>query len=171
MELISALTEQLGLPELEAKGLAGGVLGLVKSGLAQQAGPEAAAQLEQQVPEMDAWTAEGDTPPGQPGVGELLGGLLGGGGDGGGGLGGLLGGLSGLGGQAGELAGLAGTLSSLVERFGLDGEQAKVATGLVANFLEERLGGDLLEQAKPLLGLLQGGGGGGLGSLVGGFLK
>lgn len=169
MDLVRSLVTHIGLPETEAKGLAGGLLGLVKNGLASQSGPEAAADLEAQVPEMKAWQAEGDTPPGEPGLSEVLGGL----GDSlGGNLGGLLGGVA-------SSAGLAGSLGALIERFGLDAGKATAAGGLVAQFLESRLGPELLEKARPFLALLGGQGegsggseqGGGLGGLLGGLFR
>lgn len=164
MNLVDALGAQLGLGETEAKGLAGGLLGLVKSGLAEQTGPDAAERLETEVPEMVAWQSEGDTPEGEPGLGDLLGGL--------GGLSEGLGGIGGLLGGAAESAGLAGAIAGLVQRFGLDAGKATVAGGLVAQFLRDRLPADLLAQAKPLLAMLGGGSGGddGSGGGAGGML-
>lgn len=168
MDLIGSLTSQLGLDETQAKGLAGGLMGLVKTGLASQSGEDAAAQLEAEVPEMAAWQSEGDTPPGQPGIGELLGSL------GGGGFGEALGGLGGMLGGAAQTAGLAGAVAALVEKFGLDAGKAQIAGQLAANFLSERLGSDLLGKVQPFLGLISGGAGnedgGGLGGMLGGLL-
>ena len=158
MDLIGALSGQLGLGQQEAKGLAGGLLGLVKAGLAEQQGPEAAAQLEAEVPEISAWQQEGDTPEGQPGVSELLGNL--------GGLGGALGGM--LGGGSHQ-ASLVGAVAQLVGRFGLDASKASMAAGLVVQFLEQKLGPELLAKARPVIGMLSGGSGGAA-SVLGGLL-
>ncbi|MEL6187411.1 MAG: hypothetical protein AAFU79_22555 [Myxococcota bacterium] len=176
--MVTSLAGQLGMGEVQAKGLAGGLLGIVKAGVEQQMGSEAAAKLEASVPEMKSWQDEGDTPEGQPGVHELLGGLAGGNlgelGD----LGSVLGNLGGLGGMLGgaaQTAGLAGAVGGLVEQFGLDGHKATMAGGIVAQFLESRLDPDMLGQLRPILALLSGatsggGDGGGLGGMLGGLL-
>ncbi|MCK6552101.1 hypothetical protein L6R52_40090, partial [Myxococcota bacterium] len=89
MDLIGALVSQVGVDSNQAQALAGGVLGAVKSALADKAGPEAASQLEGAVPELGQWQAKAS---------ELVGG--------GGGLGGLLGGSGGSGGLGGALGAL-----------------------------------------------------------------
>lgn len=168
MDLIGSLVSQLKLGETEAKGLAGGVMGLVKAGLQEQAGPAAAAELERQVPEMQAWQAEGDTPEGEPGVADLLGNL------------GELSGLAGsLGGLLGNNAGLLPALIGMASKFGLDGDRASTAGGLVVDFLKQKVNPELLGQLGPIISILTGGGqagpqanpqGGGLGNVFGSLL-
>lgn len=118
MDVVSTLTEQLGIDQTQAKGLAGGLLGLVKAGVEQQhVGSDEANRLEAAMPEIQAWQAEGDTPEGQPGISELLGGLdlsqFGG-------LGGLGSALEGMMGSGGQTAGLMGAVMGMVQKFGLD---------------------------------------------------
>lgn len=176
MDLVKDLAGQLGMGEVQAKGLAGGLLGLVKAGVEQQMGSDAAEKLEASVPEMKQWQEEGDTPEGEPGVTEVLGGLAGGNLSEIGDLTSVLGNLGGLGGMLGgaaQTAGLAGAVGGFVERFGLDGNKAAMAGGMVAQFLESKLDPDMLGQLRPILALLsggKGGDGGGLGGMLGGLL-
>ena len=93
MDLIGQLAGQLGVNPAQAQALAGTVLGAVQ----KQADPQAAAQLSQAVPELDAWKAQASAAAPAPAS------------SGGGGLGGLLGAAAGaLGGLPARMALVAG---------------------------------------------------------------
>ena len=90
MDLIGALSSQLGIDSSKAEALAGGVLGAVRGQVAENASPEAAQQIDSAVPQLGGWmqTAQsmlgGDeaeaAPAAESGLGGMLGGMLGGGG-------------------------------------------------------------------------------------------
>jgi hypothetical protein len=182
MDLIGQLSQQLGVDSSQAQGLAGSLLKMVQHTVTDRVGPDAAAQMDRSIPEMQGWqqAAAPAEPSGGGGMMGALGGLLGGGGQGasgGGGLGGMLGGLGGAVAQAGEVAGIV----ALLQRFNIDGGKAALVAPLLLNFLKSRLDPALLGRilpALPMLANLGGGGtpgggapGGGLGGMLGGLLK
>lgn len=179
MDLIGQLSQQLGVDSSQAQGLAGSLLKMVQHTVTDRVGPDAAAQMDQAIPEMQGWqqAAAPASPPGGGGMMGALGGMLGGGqgASGGGGLGGMLGGLGGMAAQAGEVAGIV----ALLQRFNIDGGKATLVAPLLLNFLKSRLDPALLGRilpALPMLANLGGGsggtpGGGGLGGVLGGLLK
>jgi len=184
MDLIGQLSQQLGVDSSQAQGLAGSLLKMVQHTVTDRVGADAAAQMNNAIPEMQGWQqAAAPAAPANPsggggGMMGALGGLLGGGqgasGSGGGGLGGMLGGLGGMAAQAGEVAGIV----ALLQRFNIDGGKAALVAPLLLNFLKSRLDPALLGRilpALPMLANLGGGGGtsggGGLGGMLGGLLK
>jgi hypothetical protein len=174
MDLIQALSSQAGLDTDRAQALAGGVLGLVRSAVETQSGPEAAQQVDAAVPELGTWQAAaarlvGDGESGAGGLG-ALGGLaaqaLGGGGGAGSAGGGLgaLGGLAaqalgggasgGAGGGLGALGGLAAqALGGGASGAGLGGlaAQALAGGGLTSLFGKLGLDPSLLGTVAPLV--------------------
>ncbi len=147
MDIVGEIASKLGVPEEQARGIAGTVLGAVR----KEAPADVAQEIDAKVPEAREW---------EPAAQE-------GGGGGLGGLGGMLGGLAGGGGGA---AGLLGQLS----RFGVDaGSIGKIVPSIV-QFLQSRIGADKVEKLMSHVPFLKqftggGGGGGGLGGLGGLF--
>ncbi|HEX2658359.1 MAG TPA: DUF2780 domain-containing protein [Polyangia bacterium] len=153
MDIIATVTEKLGIPTSAAEGAVGSLLGVIK----QAAPPEAAAAIEQKVPEAAQWAASApEGGEGGEGGSDALGGLVGG----------LLGGTS-----AGPLAALTGQLSKL----GIGADSIGQLVPLVLQFLKGRVGDGVVAKimgALPMLGQLGGGEGGGgspLGALGGLF--
>jgi hypothetical protein len=184
MDLIGQLSQQLGVDSSQAQGLAGSLLKMVQHTVTDRVGPDAAAQMDRSIPEMQGWqqAAAPAAPAASPSGGGMmgaLGGLLGGqGASGGGGGGGMLGALGGAVSHAGEVAGIV----ALLQRFNIDGGKAALVAPLLLNFLKSRLDPALLGRilpALPMLANLGGGGspggggapGGGLGGMLGGLLK
>lgn len=173
MDLIGALTSQLGLEPSQAQALAGTVLGGVRDQVADQADAETAQKMEAAIPELGDW---------QKTAASLLGG--GGGGSAGGMLGaaaGVLGGGS-AGGLLGAAAGAVGgpearqaaQLVGVLGQFGIDAKMAGVAAPLVLDFLKERLPEGVLSAALAAAPFLTGGGsddggGGGIAGALGGL--
>lgn len=155
MDLLNELASATGLPAGQTKGLAGGLLGLVKNAVREEAGEDSAAALDAAIPEAEAWRSEGEAPPAAADD------------DGGGGL--LDMGLSMLGGMGGSGALVAG-IAKLVERFGLEPSHAAMAAPLIAKFVESRVEPAHLQAIQPVLSMLSGAGGGDGGSDGGGGL-
>lgn len=141
MDLIGALTSQLGVDTSAAQAVAGAVLGPVRDGL----GGSDASALDRAVPELEGWQAKAAEVTAEPSSG--LGGLLGG-------SGGLLG--SALGAVAGQGAKDAAALAGVLGALGLDASKASLAAPLLLGFLKERLPADLLDKALALAPLLGG---------------
>jgi len=159
MDLIGALTSQLGTSEGKAKGLAGELLHLVQGAVKEEVSEEAAAELAAATPEAQQWRAEGET----PAAGEA---------QAGGGFGDLLGAGMQMLGASGGTAGLVAGVAKLIEKFGLEPSHAAIAAPLVAKFIESKVDPGLMSKIAPVLGALAGGGGGapsGGGGLLGGL--
>lgn len=155
MDLLEGISAQLGLEPDKAAGLAGTVLGMVKTQVAEKLGQAEAEELEAQVPELGQWKGQAPAEPS-----EADGGLLGG-----------LGSLLGSGQSSGGGLDL-GALLGVVGKFDLGADDAQKLIPLVMQFLQSRLSGSLMGkilEAVPLLKGAQGGGGiaGALGSLLG----
>jgi hypothetical protein len=190
MDFIGQLSQQLGVDNNQAQGLAGSLLKLVQGTVKEKLGPEAADQVGQSIPELQGWqqAAQAQAPAESGGgggglMGALggLGGMLGGQGQSGGG-GGLMGALGGAVGQAGEVAGVV----ALLGRFNIDAGKASLVAPLLLNFLKSRLDPKLVGgilSVMPMLANLGGGspdggggggaqgGGGGLGGILGGLIR
>lgn len=174
MDLVAQLSSQLGLQPDAAKGLAGGLMGLVQNAVGGQAGQDVAAA----VPEAAGWQQQaGAAPADSGGLGAMLGGVMG---EGGAGLGSLLGSAGALvGGNAGaamQAAGGAAAVSALLSKFGLGADKAAMIAPLLLTFLQSKLPPELLSKVTAALPMLtqalggqQGGAGpgGGLGGLAG----
>ncbi len=175
MDFIGQLSQQLGVDNNQAQGLAGSLLKLVQGTVKEKMGTEAADQLGQSIPEMQNWqqAAQAQAPAESGGGGLMgalggLGGMLGGQGQSGGG-GGLMGALGGAVGHAGEVAGVV----ALLQRFNIDAGKASLVAPLLLNFLKSRLDPKLVGgilSVMPMLANVGGGGaqggGGGLGGLI-----
>jgi hypothetical protein len=192
MDFIGQLSQQLGVDNNQAQGLAGSLLKLVQGTVKEKMGTEAADQMGQSIPEMQGWQqaaqAQAPAESGGGGGGGLmgalggLGGMLGGQGQSGGGGGGLMGALGGAMGHAGEVAGVV----ALLQRFNIDAGKASLVAPLLLNFLKSRLDPKLVGgilSVMPMLANLGGGGGspgggggaqgggGGLGGILGGLIR
>jgi hypothetical protein len=193
MDFIGQLSQQLGVDNNQAQGLAGSLLKLVQGTVKEKLGTQAAEQLGQSIPEMQGWQQAAQAPaPAESGgggggglMGALggLGGMLGGGqGQSSGGGGGLMGALGGAVGHAGEVAGVV----ALLQRFNIDAGKASLVAPLLLNFLKSRLDPKLVSgilTVMPMLANLGGGGGspeggggsqgggGGLGGILGGLIR
>ena len=134
-EFIKAAMEKFGTSEEQTKSLTGGLLSLIKG----EAGDADFGELAAKVPGLGALAEEG--------------------GESSSGGGGLLGGALGL--AASALGGKAGTalnLGAILEKSGLDLDQAGGFASLLTGFLKEKAGGDLvggiLEKVPDLKKLL-----------------
>jgi hypothetical protein len=172
MDLVQALSSQLGMSPDQAKGLAGGLLGVVNGAVHHGAGPDAASQLQQAVPELQNWlqtaaSHQGVAPP-EGGSGDLLGVV-----------GSLL--TSAQGGGSGNLgamlqgSGAATAMAGVLAKYGVKPEQMAAVAPLVSQFLQHRMGAEgmqsVIGQVLPMLtGAQKGGGLGGLASMLGGLL-
>lgn len=162
MDLVSGLASAVGIPQDQAKAVAGLVLGMASTQVSEQK-PELAAQMSTAIPEISGWQAAADTfvrslsqsapaeaPQAAPQPqGGLLGGLLS---AAGGGLGNQL-----LGAIAGPEVAQGAQLAMVLDRIGLTTEQAAAAAPVVLNFLKSRLDESIVQQivaAAPLLGSL-----------------
>lgn len=139
MDLISTLAGAMGIPEEQAKAVAGLALGTAKSQVAEQ-DPGLAGKLAAAVPELAGWQAAADAqtaaPP--PSGGGLLGGLMS---AASGGLGNQL-----LGAVAGPQAAQGAALVGLLSKLGLSAQHAGLAAPILLKFLESRLGPDQVQQ-------------------------
>lgn len=136
MELLSELTSKLGVNEDQAKGLAGGVLGMIQGGVEKQVGAEEAQQLSDSVPELEDWKAHvPESDEGQGGLMGLASGVLG-----------------------GDAAGGLGALTALAGKFNLDGGGVQALIPIVTNFLRSRLDDSLLSKVLGAVPFLGGGG-------------
>ncbi len=183
MDLIGALTSQLGIDSNKAEAVAGGVLGAIRGQVADSASPEVATELDSAVPQLGGWMekaksmlADPSEGPAVPdtggGLADMLGSALGGGG------GGLLGAAAGMlgGKQAQDIA----KVGVLMNGLGLDASKTAMAAPIVVKFLKDKLGGgtfDMILKAAPMLSALtgtggddeDGGAGGGLAGAIGGL--
>ncbi len=144
MDLIQALSSQLGIPTEQAQAVAGGAIGFLKDKLGADA-----PKVDAAVPELGGWEKAAA------------------GASSGGGLLGMAAGM--LGGSAGEAAGLVAILAKV----GLDADKAQMVAPLVVDFLKSRLPPDLVSKVLAVAPMLTGGGGGAAGALgaLGGLLK
>jgi hypothetical protein len=174
MDLVQTLSSQLGMTPDQAKGLAGGLLGVVNGAVHHGAGADAAGQLQNAIPELKSWmqTAaahQGVTAPAGAGGGDLLGML-----------GSMLG--SAQGGAAGNLgaqlqgSGAATAMTSMLAKYGVKPEQLAAVAPMLGQFLQHRMGPDgaqaVLGKVLPMLTGGQGqpqGGLGGIASMLGGL--
>lgn len=159
MDLIAALTSQLGIDADKAQGLAGAALGALQQQVSQKLGGADAAALAGQVPEVGQWKAQAEAlSAGGGGAGGLLGvasGLLGSGPGGGGAASGF------------DLA----SLIQLATKAGVGPAAAKQLLPLVLQFLQTRLDPALLSRITAAVPALSGGGNkGGLLGALGGIL-
>jgi hypothetical protein len=171
MDLVQTLSSQLGVTPDQAKGLAGGLLGVVNGAVHHGAGADAAGQLQAAIPELKNWmqTAaahQGVTAP--AGGGDLLGML-----------GSMLGGAQG--GSAGNLGaqlqgtGAATAMTNMMAKYGVKPEQLAAVAPVLGQFLQHRMGPDgqaLIGKVLPMLTGGQGqtqGGLGGIASMLGGL--
>ena len=161
MDLVSGLASAVGIPQDQAKAVAGLVLGMASTQVSEQK-PELAAQMSTAIPEISGWQAAADTfvrslsqsapaaaPQAEPQPQGLFGGLLS---AAGGGLGNQL-----LGAIAGPEVAQGAQLAMVLDRIGLTTEQAAAAAPVVLNFLKSRLDESIVQQivaAAPLLGSL-----------------
>lgn len=165
MDLIGALTSQLGVGQGDAEGLAGTVMGLVKNGLSEKGEQGALDGLSQAVPEMGGWLSAASQLAAKPAASEAAGGFD---------VGGLV--SAGLGALGGDKAQALGPVVSVLSKVGLDGSKASMVGSLVVQFLQSRLDSGLLSKitaAVPLLSALGGGSDGPkspLGGMLGGLL-
>ena len=188
MDFVGTLAKQIGIEESQATALAGGIMGLVKTGVASQGSEEDAAAVAEAVPEAAEWEQAAEEQlgePGEAGLSNLLGDLFGGGSEGqessSGGLGGMLGGLVGGVAEAVDAKEAKHTaqLAVLIGKIGLSPAHAAMVAPLAYDFLESRLNGQVFELAKQALPWLAGSGGeaaakeaagGDVASTVGGML-
>jgi hypothetical protein len=170
MDLVGTLSSKLGVTPDQAKGLAGGLLGVVNGAVHHGAGADAASQLQAAVPELKSWmqTAaahQGVTAP--AGGGDLLGTL-----------GAMLG--SGQGGAAaGNLAtqlqgsGAATAMTTMMAKYGVKPEQLAAVAPMLGQFIQHRMGPDgqaLVGKVLPMLSSAQAQGAlGGIASMLGGL--
>lgn len=165
MDLIAALSSQLGIDAGKAQGLAGAALGSLQQQVSQKLGGGDAAAIGSQIPELAQWKTQAEALSSEGG-----GGLLGG-------AGGLLGAASGLlGGLAGGGSGAGGgfdvaALVQLAAKAGVGPAAAKQLLPLVLQFLQSRLDPGLLSKVLSAVPALSGGGNkGGLLGALGGIL-
>jgi len=137
MDLVQTLSSKLGVTPDQAKGLAGGLLGVVNGAVHHGAGADAAGQLQAAIPELKNWmqTAaahQGVTAPAAGG--DLLGTL-----------GAMLG--SGQGGAAGgnlatqlQGTGAATAMTNMMAKYGVKPEQLAAVAPVLGQFLEHRMG-------------------------------
>lgn len=167
MDLVSGLASAVGIPQDQAKAVAGLVLGMANTQVSEQK-PELAAQMSTAIPEISGWRAAADTfisslsktspaqaapqqpAPQQPAPqGGLFGDLLSAAGSG---FGNQI-----LGAIAGQEVAQGAQLAMVLDRIGLTTEQAAAAAPVVLNFLKSRLDETTVQQivsAAPLLGSL-----------------
>lgn len=159
MDLIAALTSQLGIDADKAQGLAGAALGSLQQQVSQKLGGADAASLAGQIPEIEQWKARAAS------LGESGGGALGG-------AGGLLGAASSLLGGAGAGGGFdIASLVQLAAKAGVGPGAAKQLLPLVLQFLQSRLDPGLLSKITSAVPALSGAGNkGGLLGALGGIL-
>lgn len=157
MDLIAALSSQLGIDADKAQGLAGGALGALQQQVAEKLGGGNAAALAGQIPELAQWQAKAAALSSDAGGGGLLGGA-----------GGLLGAASSLLGGGGSGFDVA-ALVQLAAKAGVGPAAAKQLLPLVLQFLQSRLDPALLSKITAAIPALTGGGtkGGLLGALGG----
>jgi hypothetical protein len=173
MDLVQTLSSQLGMTPDQAKGLAGGLLGVVNGAVHHGVGADAAGQLQNAIPELKNWmqTAaahQGVTAP--AGGGDLLGML-----------GSMLGSGSGQGGAAGNLgaqlqgSGTATAMTTMLAKYGVKPEQLAAVAPMLGQFLQHRMGPDGQAVIGKVLPMLTGGQGqppgalGGMASMLGGL--
>ena len=169
MDLIQTLSSQLGITPDQAKGLAGGLLGVVNGAVHHGTGADAAGQLQNAVPELKNWmqTAaahQGVTAP--AGGGDLLGTLS------------SMLGTAGAGNLGAQLqgSGAATAMTNMLGKYGVKPEQLAAVAPVVGQFLQHRMGSDgaqaVLGKVLPMLtgspGQTQGGLGG-IASMLGGL--
>ena len=158
MDLITHLAGTIGVDSSTAQALAGGLLGQVKSNLAENNDDDAVSELETAVPELGGWMAKAQAALG--GSGDAGGGMLGGGG------------LFGAAASArGGSTGSATNLIALLGKLGLDADTVTKIAPVVLSFLGSRLSPEVLAKVK---GLVPGLGGGeaessGIGGMIGGL--
>lgn len=159
MDLIAALTSQLGIDAGKAEGLAGAALGALQQQVSQKLGGADAAALAGQIPEIGQWKAQADAlSSGSGGAGGLLRAASG-----------LLGASLGGGGSAGGFD--LGSLLQLAAKAGVGPGAAKQLLPLVLQFLQARLDPALLSKITAAVPALSGGGNkGGLMGALGGIL-
>ncbi len=182
MDLIGALTSQLGIDSNKAEAVAGGVLGAIRGQVADSASPEAAAQLDSAVPQLGGWMEKAKSMLADPSEGPAVP-------DNGGGIAGMLGAALGGGGGGGLLGAAAGMLGGkeaqdiakvgvLMNGLGLDASKTAMVAPIVVGFLKDKLGGgtfDMILKAAPMLSALKGTGGddggaaGGIAGAIGGL--
>ncbi len=155
MDLIAAISSQLGVDANEAQGLAGAVLGSVQQQVSQKLGGADAAAFAGQLPELEGWKAQA--------------GALGTGAGAGGGLLGAVSSLLGGGGSGFDMAALV----QVASKAGLGPGAAQQLLPLLLQFLQSRLDPALLSRltaAVPALSGTKNKGGllGALGSILGG---
>ena len=133
MDLIAALSSQLGIDADKAQGLAGAALGLLQQQVSQKLGGADGAALSSQIPELAQWKAKAEA--------SSAGGAVGGG---------LLGGAGGLLGAARSLLGGGGggfdvaALVQLAAKAGVGPAAARQLLPLLLQFLQSRLDPALL---------------------------
>lgn len=186
MDLIGALSQQLGVDSNQAQGLAGGLLGVVQAQVKDKLGDGAAQQLSAAVPELAGWQQAAQAAPAPSTGGDMLGALTGAlGGQGGGVLGALGGLVGGSAGQALQQAGDVAAVAGVLQRFNLGADKAALVAPLLLNFLKSKLDPALVSKvvgALPMLAGLVGGAGaapsgaapaagGGAAGLLSGLLK
>jgi len=165
MDLIGTLSSQLGMTPDQAKGLAGGLLGVVNGAVHHGAGPDAAGQLQAAIPELKNWmqtTAahQGAAAP-AGGSGDLLGML-----------GSMLGGAQGAGNLATQLqgSGAATAMTTVLAKYGIKPEQMAAVAPVLGQFLQHRMGAEgaqsIIGQVLPMLTGAQGQASGGLGGIA-----
>jgi hypothetical protein len=163
MDLIAALSSQLGIDGDKAQGLAGAALGSLQQQVAQKLSGGDASAIAAQIPEIEQWKAKAAALSSD-------GGSLGGGGGLLGGVGGLLGAASGLLGGGGSGFDVA-ALVQLAAKSGVGPAAAKQLLPLVLQFLQSRLDPGLLSKIVAAVPALSGGGNkGGLLGALGGIL-
>lgn len=154
MDLVATLTAQLGLDQGKAEGLAGTVLGMVKSQIAGKVGAKEADQFSAQIPELERWAAKAESPAATGGAG-----------------GGLLGTASSLLG-ARDGGGLdLGGLTQLAGKFGLNLGSAQTLVPIVVDFLKSKLDSELLGKVLGAVPLLSGKAGAEPGLSLGGLFR
>lgn len=169
MDLIQTLSSQLGVTPDQAKGLAGGLLGVVNGAVHHGTGPDAAGQLQNAIPELKNWmqTAaahQGVTAP--AGGGDLLSSLS------------SMLGTAGAGNLGAQLqgTGAATAMTNMLAKYGVKPEQLAAVAPVLGQFIQHRMGSDgaqaVLGKILPMLTGGQGqtqGGLGGIASMLGGL--
>ncbi len=165
MDLIGTLSSQLGMTPDQAKGLAGGLLGVVNGAVHHGTGADAAGQLQAAIPELKNWMQTTAAHQGAAAPAGDSGDLLGM-------LGSLLGSAQGAN-LAAQLkgSGAATAMTTVLAKYGVKPEQMAAVGPVLSQFLQHRMGADgaqsIVGQVLPMLtGAAQGQGQSGLGGIA-----
>lgn len=143
MDLIGALSSQLGIDSSKAEAVAGSVLGMVRGQVQESAGDDAVGELDQAVPQLSGWMDAAKS---------MMGGASDDAAPAGGALGGLIGAAAGM--LGGKEAQDIAKVGVLLNGLGLDASKAAMAAPVIVKFLKDKLPGGLFDTvlaAAPML--------------------